>query len=191
MGWLDAAARSVRSGASLRQALAEAAGAVEGSPLADDAHVLSGRLRSGAPLDVALADFARVPAASRSATPQVAARDRGERGTRRLVASSLSLVANVGGAPVAALDGLAATVRDRVALRGEVVSLATQARASAVVIGLAPVAFAAVAVSTDARVATFLLASPGGWACLGAGLVLDAAGAWWMARLVGRVTRSG
>jgi Flp pilus assembly protein TadB len=39
---------------------------------------------------------------------------------------------------------------------------------------------------TDGAAATFLLGRPTGWACLAAGLGLDAAGALWM----GRLTRS-
>jgi tight adherence protein B len=67
-------------------------------------------------------------------------------------------------------------------------ALATQARISAVVITVAPLAFAALGVLGDEHTATFLLRTPRGLACLAAGVALDAFGAWWMARLAGRTT---
>jgi tight adherence protein B len=40
--------------------------------------------------------------------------------------------------------------------------------------------------SLDPTAARFLLGTPAGWLCIGAGLGLDAIGAWWMSRLVRR-----
>jgi Flp pilus assembly protein TadB len=51
------------------------------------------------------------------------------------------------------------------------------------VLSIAPVAFAALLVLGDTAAAGFLLGTPAGWLCLGLGVGLDAAGAWWMARL--------
>ncbi|HYZ98327.1 MAG TPA: hypothetical protein VE575_06220, partial [Acidimicrobiales bacterium] len=59
----------------------------------------------------------------------------------------------------------------------------SQARTSAVVLSLAPLAFAVLLAMTDAAAARFLLRTTAGWVCLAAGLGLNALGAWWMARL--------
>jgi tight adherence protein B len=74
-------------------------------------------------------------------------------------------------------------LRDRNGLRREVRALSSQARASAVVIGVAPIAFAVVAGSLDRRTIDFLLHSPAGIACLVFGVVLDGLGALWMHKL--------
>jgi tight adherence protein B len=100
-----------------------------------------------------------------------------------LAAAALALSAELGGAAARSLDGVAATLRDRNGLRREVRALSSQARASAVVIGAAPLAFAVVAGSLDPRTFEFLLHSPAGIACLVFGVVLDGLGALWMHRL--------
>lgn len=102
----------------------------------------------------------------------------------RLAAAALLVGADTGAAPARAVDGVAATLRDRVALEREAAGHATQANASAAVLVVAPVGFGVVAVVTDPRVGGFLFSSPLGWACLVAGVGLDVVGAWWMARLV-------
>ena len=91
-----------------------------------------------------------------------------------------------GGSVAVVLDGVTDTLRDRVALDREVAALSSQARASAAVLIVAPVVFAALAAAADHRVAEVLLGQPLGWACLLGGAVLDGAGALWMSRLVGR-----
>ena len=75
---------------------------------------------------------------------------------------------------------MAATLRDRRAVAAEVDALAAQARASALVMMGAPVAFAALGLLSDPEVARFLLATPAGLACLVVGLGLDAMAGWWM-----------
>ena len=84
------------------------------------------------------------------------------------------------------LDGVAASLRERVALEREVSALSSQSRASAVVLVVAPVVFAAAAAVVDDRILNVLVGRPIGWACMGLGLGLDALGAFWMARLIGR-----
>lgn len=172
-GWLDAVARGLRSGASLRAALVEAAPPVRGTPMGEAASELAHRLGRGDELGGALDAVLRP--AGEPAGPGAS-----------LVVRSLPLVAEVGGAPAQLVDSLAASVRDRQAARQEVRSLSTQARASAAVVVAAPVAFAALAASSDGRVAGFLLGSPVGWSLVGAGLALDVLGARWMAQLVRR-----
>ncbi|MCU1454938.1 MAG: putative rane protein, partial [Acidimicrobiales bacterium] len=105
----------------------------------------------------------------------------------RLVVAALDLGARTGASHARAVDGVAATLRDRRAIDTEVRALATQARASAAVLVAAPVAFAVVASATDARTASFLCGTAPGLGCLAGGLALDAVGAWWMHRLTTRV----
>jgi tight adherence protein C len=71
-------------------------------------------------------------------------------------------------------------------VRREVRALSAQARASAVVIGIAPVAFLLVVAVADPTAIGFLVGSPAGLMCLGSGLGLDALGALWMRRIVAR-----
>ncbi|MDQ1375525.1 MAG: tight adherence protein, partial [Actinomycetota bacterium] len=162
---LEAVARSLRSGAALRGAVAEAAAATPGA------------------LGVDLARAARsAEAMGMVSALEGWARDRSLPGVRLAVAA-LCLGAETGGAQARAIDGVAATLRLRLSVAAEARALASQARASAVVIALAPVAFCGLASSTDPRVAGFLFRSGAGVAVLAVGLTLDAVGALWMARL--------
>ena len=98
----------------------------------------------------------------------------------------MALAVEAGGSVAVVLDGVTDTLRDRIALDREVAALSSQARASAAVLVVAPMAFAGLAASADHRVADVLFGRPLGWACLAGGALLDAMGALWMARLVGR-----
>ena len=166
---LKATARSLRAGASLPVALASAAASATPVVAQDLAGVTAtaGRVGLAAALDGWAAE---------RPLPGV-----------RLAAAALALAAEVGGGGARALDGVALTLRQRQAAAGEVRALATQARLSAVVLTLAPLAFAALAAAGDPRTASVLLRSPIGQGCLAVGLGLDAAGAAWMAR----ITRAG
>lgn len=165
-GAVDAVARALRSGASLRQALAEAAAATPG-PLGADLSSVARATDRGATVVAALEGWAE-----HQPTPGV-----------RLVVSALCLGAETGGAPARAVDGVAATLRQRLAARAEARALATQARVSAAVLAAAPVAFTAVVSVADARTSSFLFRTGAGLVCLAGGLTLDAVGAVWMARL--------
>jgi len=101
----------------------------------------------------------------------------------RLAATALVLATVVGVTPARAVDGVAATLRERLELGAERRALASQARTSAVVLSAAPVVFAVLLGMGDGAAGRFLLHSPAGWACIAGGLGLDALGAWWMARL--------
>jgi len=168
---LDAIARSLRSGGSLRQAVEEAAGATRG-PLAADLTRVVTEIGAGAPLAASLERWA----ASRP-LPGV-----------RLATAALGLGAETGGASAQAIDGVAATLRTNLGISGEVRALSSQARLSALVIVLAPVAFALLAATADGATLSFLLGTPLGLACLGGGLGLDALGWWWMRRVIAVVT---
>lgn len=163
---VDEVARSLRSGASLRQAVAEAGRATPG-PLGADLARVAAAAEQGASLIVALEWWG----------------ERRPLDTVRLVVAALCLGAETGGAQARAIDGVAATLRQRLAARAEARALATQARVSAVVIALAPLGFCLLASASDPRTSRFLLGEPIGLACLAGGLALDAAGALWMGRL--------
>lgn len=163
---LEAVARSLRSGGSLRQAVEEASTSCRGALRAE----LAGIARS-AGQGVTMVD-ALDRWAGRAPVPGV-----------RLAVAALSLGVETGGAQARAVDGVASTIRDRLAVAAEVRAQSSQVRASVLVIATAPVAFCAFASATDARTSTFLFRTPLGWAFLTAGLLLDAISLLWMRRL--------
>jgi tight adherence protein B len=168
-GALEAVARSLRSGASLRQAVEEAGGNTRGGgrALAGELSRAAAEAAQGASLVSALEAVA-----VRRPLPGV-----------RLGVAALCLGAETGGAQARAVDGVAATVRERQAVAAELRALSSQARISALVIGLAPVGFGAFAAATDPRTAEFMLHTPAGLLLLVAGLVLDGLGWLWMQHL--------
>lgn len=162
---LEAVARALRSGAALPVALQEAAAG--GSAAADE-------------LDMVLSDGARGLGLTEALDRWA---ERRPRPAVRLVVGALTVALVAGGSPARGVDGVAATLRERAEVEREARSLATQARASAVVVTLAPVGFGALGALGDEGSAGFLLGSPAGLACLLVGLLLDAAGAVWMHRI--------
>ena len=163
---LEAVARALRSGASSRQAVEEAAATTVG-PLGEELSRVAVQVGRGAPLVSALEGLAR-----RRPLPGV-----------RLAVAALCLGVETGGAQARAVDGVAHTLRDRLAVAAEVRALATQARISAVVIGLAPVGFGAFAAATDPRTSSFAFHTAPGLALICSGLALDGLGWLWMNRL--------
>lgn len=162
---LDAIARALRSGASLLQALGEAA--QEKGPLQSELHRVVAEAERGAGVGPALNSWA----------------DRQPSGSIRLAAAALSLGAETGGANARAVDGVASTVRQRLSVAGEAKALSAQPRVSAQVIGFAPIAFGAFSAATDPELARLLFTTPIGWAMLLAGLALDLLGMRWMMRM--------
>lgn len=167
---LDLVARSLRTGASLHQAVGEAGDATPGS-VGSDLRAIAAECGLGRPLVGAVEAWA-----ARRPMPAV-----------RLAAAALCLGAETGGAQARAVDGVAATLREHAALHGEVRALTSQARTSALVIAVAPVLFCALTVAVDPASATFLLRTPLGLALLVTGVGLDGASAAWMHRLTSRV----
>lgn len=164
-GVLEGVAGRLRAGASMAEAIGVAAEEPSGSTLLDsDLRDLQRRVAHGQPFAAAVEAWAE-----RRPAPGVG-----------LVAAALVLGAEAGGARARAIDGVAATLRDRRAVAAEVDALSTQARASALVMMGAPVAFAVLGLLSDPEVARFLLATPAGLACLVVGLGLDALAGWWM-----------
>ncbi|MBI2706260.1 MAG: type II secretion system F family protein [Actinobacteria bacterium] len=164
---LDTVGSSLRAGSSFRQALLEAANSAP------------------PPLGAELAPVVRAANAGGSLAPEL------ERWSRRTPSPAVRLLVAVatlglrdGGPQRAAVDGVASTVRDRLAVGAEIRALSSQARASALVIVFAPILFAAVAAIADPTVLAFLVSSPIGILCLVGGVVLDGGGALWMARIM-------
>jgi tight adherence protein B len=163
---LDRLAGALRSGSSLPVALGEA-GRATADPLGPELATLAVGASQGQPIATVLDGWTR---------------HHDDPGTR-LAATALVLASVVGAAPARAVDGVAATLRERLQLAAERRALASQARTSAVVLSAAPLLFAGLLGMSDGAAARFLLHSRAGWACLAVGLVLDALGAWWMAHL--------
>jgi tight adherence protein B len=163
---LDAAGRGVRSGGSLPQAVAEASRAVRGAVGRDLAAVATA-IERGRPFAEALAAWR-------------AARDRP---SVRLAVGALVLATQTGGAPARVIEDVASAIRVRQQVAREAHALAAQARLSAIVVGVAPLAFMVVTCVTDARNAHMLFGTPVGLACVFTGLVLDGVGAFWMHRM--------
>ena len=162
---LERVARALRSGASLPQALAA------GQP--DTPALLARHWRR---LVSESADVGVLAAAERW---------RGRHPSRAvaLTVAALAVASDVGGPQAKAIDTVAATLRQRVALEAEVGALSAQSRMSAVVIALAPVAFAVIASGLEPAYLAFLFGTPAGLVMLATGLALQLAGLWWMARL--------
>jgi tight adherence protein B len=169
---LERMASGLRAGRSLTGALAEVGDTVP-APLGDELRAAVESLRHGGGLDRALDAWLAVAGPSREVA---------------LAVTALGLGGRAGGEVARALDRVAATLRERRELRAEVRALATQARASAGVLLVAPLAFAALVSTVEPGVAGFLLATPLGLVCLGVGLALDGLGALWMGRIVERAT---
>jgi tight adherence protein B len=165
---LERMASALRAGAAPPTAfvaMTEAAPA----PLRAELRVPAAEIQHGASMATAVERWAARPDAS----PAV-----------RLAGTALALGVDTGGEVARSIDRVAATLRERRELQAEVHALATQARASAVVLGLAPVGFTALVSTIEPGMARFLLTTPVGLACLIGGLGLEACGALWMARIV-------
>jgi tight adherence protein B len=160
---LDSVASALRAGSSLPTGVLEAAQGAP-APLRSRLAPLVAGVHAGSPLGVELDGWA----------------DRQRSSAVRMVVAALVLGLGAGGPQAATIDGIGETLRDRLGAADEVRALASQARASAVVIVVAPVVFAVVAALADPTVLHFLIGTPGGVACVAGGLALDAAGAAWM-----------
>lgn len=165
---LDHVVAHLRAGGTVREAvehLAERPG-----PLAPDLRRLRARLTLGATLQDALVAWSD----ERPLTGVGAA------------AGALALVAGVGGSAAVPLEGLAASLRADEAAAGEARALSAQARMSAVVVGLAPLAYLAFTTATDPGATRLLVGTTAGRLCLAVGLVLEIGAALWMRTILGR-----
>jgi tight adherence protein B len=117
--------------------------------------------------------------------PDALGRGAGERRSEpaAAVAGALVVAAETGGAAATALDGLARSLRDALGAQAEAAALSAQARLSAIVVGVAPIAYLVFAAATDPHAAATLVSTPAGRICFALGLGLDALGALWMRRI--------
>jgi len=167
---LETAARSMRGGADLRTALDDARR--RGGPARHSLDRLAASLAAGARLQDALHRW-------------VEEFDHDDAG---LVGAVVGLGDTTGAVMAPALDRAAATLRERASIRAELAALTAQTRASSLVVGVAPLGFMAVVAMTDPAVASTLVDTSWGRACLLAGLTLDGIGLWWMNRLTEAAT---
>jgi tight adherence protein B len=165
---LERLASSLRAGHALGPAFVAMADATP-EPLRSELGTAAAEVIHGAGLSAALDRWAGRPAAGPEA---------------QLAAAALGLAADAGGEVARSVDRVAATLRERRELRAEVRALATQARASAGVLAVAPLAFAAVVAGVEPRAVAFLVTTPVGVMCLVGGLGMEALGAAWMARIL-------
>jgi tight adherence protein B len=165
---LERLAADLRAGSTLGPALV-ALGAGTSGLLGEELRSVALEVTHGAALTSALHTWSCQPRASSDV---------------RLAAAALGMGAEAGGEVARSVDRVAATLRERHELRGEARALATQARASAGVLAVAPLGFTALVATVEPGAVRFLIASPAGVACLLGGLGLEAAGAAWMARIL-------
>jgi tight adherence protein B len=164
---IDRLASALRAGSAIGPALIGLAEEVS-DPLGTELRQVARAIEHGAPVSTALATWAE----ARHASPDV-----------HLVAAALTLGAGAGGEVARAVDGVGATLRERHELRGEVRALATQARASAAVLAVAPLLFAVLVATLEPNAIAFLVTTPAGLGCLASGIGLEGLGMWWMARI--------
>jgi tight adherence protein B len=102
----------------------------------------------------------------------------------RAVAGALAVAETLGGRSAHALDGLAASLRDRLGAAAEARSLSAQARLSALVVGASPLAYLVFSALVDpASVGLLVRTGTGRW-CLGLGLLLEVVAVLWMRRIL-------
>ncbi len=164
--WCDDIARRVRSGSSLRDAVA-------GAPA--DAAVG----RATTPLLLALdrgQSLADAVDRVHAAGPHL-----------HLALGVLAAAGRIGGPSAASIDRAAVLLRQRAADLEERLTQAAQARLSTHVMTAVPLVMLAVLVVTDADVRA-VATSPTGATCITVGLALNAAGWWWMHHIVRTAT---
>ena len=102
----------------------------------------------------------------------------------RAAAGALVVASTMGGRSAAALDGLAASLRDRLGIAAEAQAQSAQARLSAVVVGGAPIAFVVFSAMVDPTAAGLLVGTAAGRVCLALGLGFEVLAALWMRRIL-------
>lgn len=106
----------------------------------------------------------------------------------RVVLQALHATRALGGPVAATLDAAAALLRERLAVRAEALSHSAQARLSARVLTVVPLAFCAwnLAASASFRAAWL---GPAGRVCAVLGVACNALGWWWMRRIINRAAQ--
>lgn len=174
-------ARAAHSGATLRSALEEAAGAHSprpgrdglGEPLAAQVAAVVNAIRVGATVDEALRAW------------------KGSAGSAAvdLFVAAARLGHTEGGQLAGAMDGVALALADRSELRSEARAQSAQARLSVKVLVALPVVGVVAFTLVEPQVVSTLFTTPIGLGCLVLGAGLDAAGALVASRIVERSLR--
>ena len=163
---LETVARFLRSGSSLSVALREASEEL-GEPLRRELAIVLAGADHGRPLAASFADWAHA-----SNSP-----------ARHMVAAAMVIAHTLGGGAAHTFDALSSSLRARAAAQREAEVMAAQARASALVIGVAPFAFAMVIAAVDPSMAGAVVQSGAGQLCLLGGVACEVAGLCWIRRL--------
>lgn len=163
---LERVAAELRGGGTVETGVAVLAG--RDGPLGPGMGRVRARLELGATLPDALDAWSR-----ELGTPQA-----------RAAGGAMAVVATVGGSAADALDGLAASLRDRLAAQAEARALSAQARLSTLVVAVAPLGYLLFSSLVDRGATSVLLGSGVGRLCLGGGLALEAVAGLWMRRLL-------
>jgi tight adherence protein B len=163
---LEHVASELRAGGTVATALAWVGH--DPGPLRSDFARVGTRVELGASLPEALGAWARERpgAAIRSSS------------------GALAVAHDVGGRAADALESLATSLREQSAIVAEAHALSAQARYSAVVMTLLPIAYLAFSAVADRRTVAALLGTTGGRFCALAGIALETAGALWMRRVL-------
>jgi tight adherence protein B len=164
--WCELLARSLRSGSSLTAAVT--AGAAAGTAMSPVVAPIVQRISRGEALVVAL-DATSVDPVSPTG----------------LAFTVLRSCARFGGPAATPLERAAATLRARDAVAAEQQAQSAQARLSARVLTLVPIALLALLATTDGKVRA-AIATPVGGAVVVLGGLLNGCGALWMRRIIGR-----
>lgn len=162
-----AIAAAMRSGRSLSQAMAHAAGEVS-APLAPALQAVTDRTGLGVPFEAALDGFIEELPSS----------------DVRLVSGVLRLHRRTGGALPGVLDQMAKTLRERRSAARELRSLTAQARLSAVILGLLPIGFFLFLSATSRNDIAAAYHSATGATAIGLGLALQGGAYLWIRRLL-------
>jgi tight adherence protein B len=163
---LEQIAAHLRGGGTVRQGVAALASG--DGPLAADLR----RVQARADLGVGLADALAAWPVERDVEDV------------RAVAGSLAVAETLGGRSAHALDGLAASLRDRLGAAAEARSLSAQARLSALVVGASPLVYLVFSALVDPGSVALLVRTGAARLCLGLGLLLEVGAVLWMRRIL-------
>ncbi|OZI25327.1 type II secretion system F family protein [Bordetella genomosp. 7] len=166
-GALLALAAALRAGVGLSTALRHIVDHSE-PPLAQELGLILREQRLGVSFDAALQNLGqRVPAESTS-----------------LVIAAMGVAAQTGGNLAETLDGIARTLRERLALQGKVRALTAQGRLQAWIVGALPLLLMLVLDRMEPEAMAVLWHTPAGWAVLTAVILLEATGIMLIRRIV-------
>lgn len=164
---LEVAARSLRSGAPLLDAL-RSGSEVAGPGVEEEIRRLEQRVRSGLPVAAALRRWQR---------------ECDDADVDRIAVTTL-IALDLGGGTADAFESLGRAFSDRHAIAAEARALTSQARASATLLLVFPVFVVTVMAAGDPQVRQALLGTIVGWGCLAGAAVLNLVGIVWMRAMI-------